>query len=117
MSRLNKRELALNIYYFLFCFILGSIFFRDIYHGYSKQSWNITEFLINYEGGFVRRGLLGQIILNIYHYAGIYPYYSILFISITAYLVLIWFFVRSFMRQGYTSVSYTHLTLPTKRIV
>ena len=27
------------------------------------QSWEISEWLINYEGGFVRRGLLGQILL------------------------------------------------------
>ena len=29
-------------------------------HGY--QSWEISEWLINYEGGFVRRGFLGQIL-------------------------------------------------------
>lgn len=37
---------------------------------YSEQYytfWHFSEWLINYEGGFVRRGLIGEIILSIYN--------------------------------------------------
>ena len=55
-----------NIFYLSFIIILLFAFFISVVNGYSKGSWNITEFLINYQGGFVRRGLLGEIILYIY---------------------------------------------------
>jgi len=77
-------------------------FISNIKTGYSKESWNITEFLINYEGGFVRRGFLGEIILYIYNFTGIKPYSTIIFISISAYITLVWFFVKSFIKNGYT---------------
>lgn len=97
---LSKNKL-LSIYFFLFIFILIKNFIGSIVVGFSKESWNITEFLINYEGGFVRRGLLGSIILNIYHLTGLNPYALILLICGLAYLALVLFFVRSFVKKGY----------------
>jgi len=38
---------------------------------YGYQGWEISEWLINYEGGFVRRGLLGQALLAL-EQAGMY---------------------------------------------
>jgi hypothetical protein len=92
----------LNVYFLFFLSILLIKFFSFIYNGYAKESWPITEFLINYEGGFVRRGLLGQVILYIYQLTGINPYTTILFLCISAYVILIGFFVKSFIHKGYT---------------
>jgi len=92
----------LTIFYFLFIFILIVHFFESLIHGYSKDSWQISEFLINYRGGFVRRGLLGEIILNLYENFGLNPYFTILILCISAYLGLIIFFVKSFIKNGYT---------------
>ena len=35
------------------------------------EKWNFADWLINYEGGFVRRGILGQAILHLYNTFGI----------------------------------------------
>jgi hypothetical protein len=36
-----------------------------------SQSWNFSEWMINYEGGFVRRGLAGQILLQAHQFLGV----------------------------------------------
>ncbi len=98
----RSKNNILNVYFFFFLFILLIKFFSFIFNGYAKESWPITEFLINYEGGFVRRGLLGQVILYIYQFTGVNPYTTILFLCISAYVILIGFFVKSFIHKGYT---------------
>lgn len=92
----------LNFFYFFFFIILIVKLFQSIRAGYSKESWQVTEFLINYQGGFVRRGLLGEFILFLYHSFGINPYFVILAISIISLFTLFWFFTRSFIKNGYT---------------
>ena len=56
-------------YYLLF------IFFSSIFLFYTKfmypTDWTISEWLINYEAGFVRRGLSGQLIFIFYEIFGI----------------------------------------------
>lgn len=101
MKITNSKNNYLIVFYFVFVLVLIFIFLKSIIHGYSKESWNISEFLINYQGGFVRRGLTGEIILNLYKYIGIKPYTTILFTCISAYIILIVFFVRSFIKNGY----------------
>lgn len=91
----------INIFYFSVVLILISYFVKSIIKGYSKESWGITEFLINYQGGFVRRGLLGEVILNVYNFTGLSPYITILLISCSAYIALNWFFIKSFLTKGY----------------
>ena len=97
-----KKNTLLNIFYFSFTFILFFLFLKKIINGYAKESWNITEFLINYQGGFVRRGLLGEVILKMYNLTGISPYTIIILLSGSSYIVLIWFFLKSFIKIGYS---------------
>ncbi len=52
-------------------------------------SWQITEWLINYQGGFVRRGLPGQVILYVSDFLGIQANYMAIFISLLVYVFLI----------------------------
>lgn len=96
------KNTLLNIFYFLFVFILLINFIKNIINGYTKDSWGIAEFLINYQGGFIRRGLLGELILNVYNLTGLSPYTFILLICISAYIVVIWFFIKSFVKKGYS---------------
>ncbi|MCX5848851.1 MAG: hypothetical protein NTW65_05335 [Deltaproteobacteria bacterium] len=96
-----RKSINLSIFYFLFIFILIYIFFSQVFRGYQKDSWQITEFLINYQGGFVRRGLLGEILLTLYNLFGANPYKTILFLCASAYLVLAVFFIKSFLKHGY----------------
>ncbi|WP_029037703.1 hypothetical protein [Salinimicrobium xinjiangense] len=70
--------------------------------GYDKESWQITEFLINYQGGFVRRGLLGEIILKLHSCCGLDPYNAIITLTLISFVLLIGFFVINLKRGGFT---------------
>lgn len=99
--RIEKTQ-YLTLIYFLFLWILTIKFYKVITCLYAKESWGITEWLINYQGGFVRRGLLGEVIYNLHNYIGLSPYYTIVTSCVIAYLVLIAFFVKSFLKNGYS---------------
>ena len=62
--------------------------------------WQFTEWLINYEGGFVRRGLLGEMLYWFCSHTGIGPRYIISFASIAIYLSLFYFFFKKFRDRG-----------------
>ncbi|MDP4278435.1 MAG: hypothetical protein Q8914_12490, partial [Bacteroidota bacterium] len=96
------KNTLLTVFYWLYVLILLDVFMRSMLNGYSKESWNITELLINYQGGFVRRGLLGEGILYVYRLWGVNPYYLILSVCALAYVLLVAFFVRSFIKRGYS---------------
>ncbi|SOD14990.1 hypothetical protein [Pedobacter xixiisoli] len=104
MQRFLSKNILINISFFAFVVILLNRFIKHILTGYTKDSWGITEFLINYQGGFVRRGLLGEILLSIYNTTGISPYSIIISTCILAYIALATFFVRSIIKQGYPLV-------------
>ena len=97
-----KKDFLVQVFYCLFLFTLTSYFIFLINRGYSKDCYNISEFLINYEGGFVRRGLIGQLLLFFHKNFNISVYYTIICICVLSYLVLVYFFVRSFIKNGYT---------------
>src|SRR5262249_18441108 len=59
-----------------------------IYPGYKVNSWQISEWLINYQGGFVRRGLSGELILALSR-QGLNPYFVIIGMSFSIWLILI----------------------------
>lgn len=102
MSRMVTKKAALTGYFLTYTGILVLMVVFDIMRGYPKEGWNITEFLINYQGGFVRRGLVGEVLLFLHNALGISPYGTIVLISLLAYGALIWFFVHSFVRRGYS---------------
>ncbi len=58
------------------------------------NSYSVTEFLINYQGGYVRRGLMGEIL---YHIAQIFPSidprYYIVSICVISFCILTWFLI------------------------
>ena len=53
------------------------------------NSWTIGEWLINYQGGFIRRGLLGEGIYNLCNVIKISPIFVIWLISISSYYLLL----------------------------
>jgi hypothetical protein len=91
----------IKAYYYLF--ILNLIFYAlyRLFKGYCKESWQITEWLINYQGGFVRRGLPGELLFSLNKYTGISTYVVILVISVSSYILLVLFIYNSFKTSGY----------------
>jgi hypothetical protein len=70
---------------------------------YTVNSWQITEWLINYEGGFVRRGLPGEIILGL-RAQGINPYLIIMGLSFGIWTILFLLFLKLSSRRGFPAV-------------
>ena len=56
---------------------------------YIDDSWTIGEWLINYQGGFIRRGLLGEGIYILCNVIKISPIFVIWLISIASYYLLL----------------------------
>lgn len=101
MQKIIKKINYLTIFYFLFIISVGDILFENISRGYAKESWQITELLINYQGGFVRRGLLGEGLFQLYNYFGFDPYFTILSFCFLVYVFFAIFFIKSFIKKGY----------------
>ena len=56
---MNNRTIT-NIVFISVILYFGVVIIHNIYDR-TMTGWGLSEFLINYEGGFVRRGLVGQI--------------------------------------------------------
>src|SRR6266446_6911984 len=71
-----------------------------IYPGYKVNTWQISEWLINYQGGFVRRGLPGEIILALSK-QGINPYLAIIGLSFSIWLLLLLVLLKLSAYRGF----------------
>ena len=70
-------------YYFIFLFIITFYYLITLN---VVETYNaMTEWLINYQGGFVRRGLLGEILFKISQFLNLDLKFSILITQITLY--------------------------------
>lgn len=67
----------------------------------NPNSWGVSDFLVNYQGGFVRRGFIGQILLSIYDKFHINPIYIITPFSIVCFLLTVAFFIYFFKKRHY----------------
>ncbi len=65
------------------------------------STYEFSEFLINFQGGFVRRGLLGEILFWFTSTTGINPQITISIICALFYIGVTWFFFVKFKERGY----------------
>ncbi len=86
------------------CFVFVSIKFYFYYDEYSV--WQYSDWLINYQGGFVRRGLIGEILFNIYKFSSISLNNIILTFVISLYFFLSFFLIKSikYLKNSYTNI-------------
>ena len=79
MLFLLKKNFNFLIYYFIFIIFVGAIknFLDNTEY---DNTWTIGEWLINYSGGFIRRGLFGSIIYEISNLTKISPIFFVHFI-------------------------------------
>lgn len=101
MSQYNRTNYCLSIYFVIYILALLLKLIYQVKGGYSKVSYGITEWMVNYQGGFVRRGLSGEIIYQLYQLFGISPYYIILFLCLFSMFIVIVFFTRQFIKKRY----------------
>lgn len=86
----NFERKFINIFFLIS--ILLCIFHLYLLTNQFPIKYTYTEWLINYEGGFIKRGLTGQIAIQISKFFALDLKYSILVMQITSYLIYFYFF-------------------------
>ena len=69
---------------------------------FNYLSFGLSDWMINYEGGFVRRGLAGQFLLELYE---VHPYSlrnAVAVIVIVSFVLLQWLLIRLFRNEGWS---------------
>ena len=87
----NKLEKFLTFYFFIL--IIISSIFNLLRNNTYYDVWTIGEWLINYQGGFVRRGLFGSIIYKLSYIFNINPI-AIIHISTLLFFVLFLYLLK-----------------------
>ena len=87
-KEIKNVDYFLSITFFILI-ILGGLLNTLSNKTYLNDSWTIGEWLINYQGGFVRRGFLGEGIYFLCNAIEVSPIFVIWFISITSYILLV----------------------------
>ncbi len=102
MIKLNKTN-TFNAIYILYMISLLATFIKQFFFtNYNYNYWGISEYLINYQAGFVRRGLLGEILFFFAKNFHINVVWTIEAISFITFAILLVFFIKSFIKKGYT---------------
>ena len=94
MKFLNYKNIL--IIYFLYL-IIGLCIYSTLQISEFPEKYVFTEWLINYEGGYVRRGLLGQLVFDISEILEINIKYLILIFQVVSYFIYftIFYFIFS----------------------
>lgn len=88
--------LSILIIISLFIFAISLNTFNNYYRNfYSYSGFEISDWLINYQSGFIRRGLLGEILLQTYHIVPFNVKGFITIISVISFLVFCLLFKKS----------------------
>ena len=78
------------------------LFIEDNHLDY--MNFTISDWMINYEGGFVRRGLIGQILLCIYNIHSYSLIKCITGIYIIGFIILLYLTLNVFKKQGWSPI-------------
>lgn len=66
------------------------------------SNWgNYADYLFNYSGGFIRRGLIGELLIFLKDTFSISPLVVAYIISVTGYIIVAWFVISRFKKEGY----------------
>ena len=74
------------------------LYFQLIALPYDDFCW--SEFLINFEGGFVRRGLIGELLYFFSMSTGLQPAWIFVPVCVIAYIFVTWFLYNKFKGYG-----------------
>ena len=113
MSRFAHNDKSINLIHerfmdwimigFMVLYLFGKLIRVYVDFNWAIPSGNVaftpTTWLVNYAGGFVRRGLQGHILLWLHNVCGVEPQYVIVVASITLYFFLLTFFIRQFVKR------------------
>jgi len=98
----DKKTALLNTVYLFFMISFVCHLIIVFVKPFALGSWNISEFLINYECGFVRRGLTGEILFFLTKYLHFDVIWTVKILCLALFSILLLFFVKKFKNQGYS---------------
>jgi len=98
----NIKQTLLNTAYMLFLLLLFLKFTTQICSTYSYESWVGSEWLINYQGGFVRRGFIGEILFFFAKHFNINLAWTIKIFCLLCYAAVSAFFINAFIKKSYS---------------
>lgn len=93
----KKVVAAWSVFYVLFLSLLFIYFFRKEYFA---ANVGFADMFINYSGGFVRRGLLGEFFLWCHH-VGIDPIWTAVAMSLVSFVIVAIYMISQFRKRGY----------------
>lgn len=102
INSISKRNIQIICFLFWICLVVVMFFNRDIYNNFTYGSFEISDWLINYQGGFVRRGVCGEMIHQLYH---VHPFDVIMFIkgiSAACSILLLTLLLYIFKKEGWS---------------
>ncbi len=85
-------------FYLIFIFLFSVLFLSQKF--LYPTDWTTSEWLINYQGGFVRRGLVGEILLNIHNLSDVTLRYLVFYFEILILLIFL-FLIFKFFQNVY----------------
>jgi hypothetical protein len=102
----ENRKLAKAVGFLLILSLLLRLYHIYCWRGWilAPDSWAVTEWLINFEGGFVRRGLLGELLLKAVSALEVSPLTVIIGVSILAYVATFYIYAKMSCGKGMLSL-------------
>lgn len=97
---INKKNLyVFRVFQLLYTVFLLVLIMKDLcLDSYDKNAF--ADLFINYQGGFIRRGLLGELLVQCYH-AGFNPITIALIFSFASFIVIAYYIITQFVRRKY----------------
>lgn len=90
----------LHTWVIIYAFFLCINIFSSLYHQNYLTSHCYADLFINYQGGFVRRGLLGELLLLFYE-IGVNPYVIAVSLSFITYIIIAYYMTKHFFLKRY----------------
>ena len=94
---MNLFKKKILFFYFIYL-ILGIYVYSLLQINEFPQKYVFTEWLINYQGGFIRRGLLGELIFNLSTVLNLEIKYLILIVQLLFYTIYFIFYYFYFQK-------------------
>ena len=92
-------EKVVSAVFILYGIIFIYRFIEQLFLKYHYDHPGFSEFFINYEAGFVRRGLMGEIFLLLCKNTGLEPYYFVLSFAAISFMLLFMLFAKEFYKR------------------
>jgi len=106
LSKINYGETKLwlnlfNVFMIIYSIRIIKVLVIDIYQNtiVNVKNWGLSEWLINYQGGFVRRGLIGDVVYHISNCLGIYPNTIVFFMALLSFCLAVFFITRIVIKK------------------